>query len=53
MKRRQAKFVAASPRLSSSYGEAVPRPHETAVRPQGKGARGKLPRGVPKVFPRS
>ena len=53
MKRREAKFVPASPRLSPSHVEAVPRPHETAVRPQGKGARGKLPRGALKVFPRS
>ena len=36
MKRREAKFVHASPRLSPDQIEATPRVRETRVRPVGK-----------------
>ena len=46
MKRREAKFVHASPRLVPSQVEAAPRPHETVARPPVKGAHGKTARAV-------
>ena len=39
MKRREAKFVHASPRLSPDQIGTAPRVHETRPRPAGKGAR--------------
>jgi hypothetical protein len=41
MKRREAKFVHASPRLAPGQVEAAPHPYETVARPPVKGAHGK------------
>jgi hypothetical protein len=46
MKRREAKFVHASPRLSPDQIKAAPRLREAGARPVGKGVRGKVPRAV-------
>ena len=46
MKRREAKFVHASPRLSPDQIKAAPRLREDRARPIGKGVREKKPRTV-------
>lgn len=46
MKRREAKFVHASPRLAPSQIEGTLRPRETPMRPAGKGRRAIVSRAV-------
>lgn len=46
MKRREAKFVRASPGLSPDQIRAVPRVGEARARPIGKRAAGKTPRAA-------
>lgn len=49
MKRREAKFVHASPRLSPDQIQAAPRLRETQAPPIGKGKRMKAPRAVTRL----
>ena len=49
MKRREAKFVHASPRMSPDQIKAVPRLREDRPRTTGKGARGKTASAVAAV----
>ena len=44
MKRRESKFVAASPRLAPEQIKAAPRLREDRARPLGSGVRQKTPR---------
>jgi hypothetical protein len=49
MKRREAKFVHASPRMSPDQIKAAPRLREDRPRTTGKGVRGKTARSVAAV----